>query len=206
MSAEDVDTLNNSKVYDSSKIGTEGVHASDILQNKGFGFGLMNCKGIIGKYKKTNAVFNVCEFGVESEMGKGSRFFFRLPKGVLKLMMCVGMFMQCVMMMAEVHLPDAEMYADSIFTANVTGDYARAIVYADSAIQCFNRYYLEQVPKGKHLMTLEGPDMAEVEWWKSGMDTDYDLIIGVRNEVAIAALSLNRNSLYHYNSEVFTRL
>ena len=69
MSAEDVDTLNNAKVYDSSKIGTEGANASDIQQNKGFGFGLMNCKGIIGKYKKTNAVFHVCEFGVESEIG-----------------------------------------------------------------------------------------------------------------------------------------
>lgn len=206
MSAEDVDTLNNAKVYDSGKIGTEGVHATDIKQNKGFGFGLMNCKGIIGKYKKTNAVFNVCEFGVESEMGKGSRFFFRLPKGVLKTMACLLMFVQCVLMKAEVHLPDAEVYADSIFTANVVGNYEQAIIYADSAIQCFNRYYLEQVPKGRDLMTLEGATMAEVEWWKSGMDTDYELIIGVRNEVAIAALALNRNSLYHYNSEVFTRL
>ena len=206
MSPEDVDTLNNSKVYDSSKIGTEGANASDIKQNKGFGFGLMNCKGIIGKYKKTNAVFNVCEFGVESEIGKGSRFFFRLPKGVLKAMMCVGMLLSSLMVKAEVHLPDAEVYADSIFTANVSGNYEQAILYADSAIQCFNRYYLEQVPKGKHLMTLEGDDMAEIEWWKSGMDTDYELIIGIRNEVAIAALSLNRNSLYHYNNEVFTRL
>ena len=206
MSAEDVDTLNNAKVYDSSKIGTEGVNASDIRENKGFGFGLMNCKGIIGKYKKTNAVFNVCEFGVESEIGKGSRFFFRLPKGVLKAMMLVGLLMQCLVMKAEVLLPDAEVYADSIFTANVMGNYEQAILYADSAIECFNRYYLEQVPKGKHLMTLEGPDMAEVEWWHTGMDTDYELIIGIRNEVAIAALALNRNSLYHYNNEVFTRL
>ena len=206
MSAEDVDTLNNSKVYDSSKIGTDGANASDIKQNKGFGFGLMNCKGIIGKYKKTNAVFNVCEFGVESEVGKGSRFFFRLPKGVMKLMVCLGLLMQCLVLKAEVHLPSAEVYADSIFNANVNGDYEQAIIYADSAIQCFNRYYLEQVPKGKCLMTLEGAEMAEIEWWKSGMDTDYELIIGIRNEVAIAALSLNRNSLYHYNSEVFTRL
>ena len=53
---------------------------------------------------------------------------------------------------------------------------------------------------------LHLPEMAEVEWWMSGMDTDYELIIGIRNEVAIAALSLNRNSLYHYNNEVFTRL
>lgn len=206
MSAEDVETLNNAKVYDSSKIGTEGVNAADIKQNKGFGFGLMNCKGIIGKYKKTNAVFNVCEFGVESEIGKGSRFFFRLPKGVLKTMMCVCLLLQCLAMNAEVHLHTAEVYADSIFTANVTGDYEQAILYADSAIQCFNRYYLGQVPKGMHLMTLEGSEMAEIEWWKSGLDTDYELIIGIRNEVAIAALALNRNSLYHYNSEVFTRL
>lgn len=206
MSPEDVDTLNNSKVYDSSKIGTEGENASAIKQNKGFGFGLMNCKGIIGKYKKSNAVFNVCEFGVESKIGEGSRFFFRLPKGVLKAMMCLFLLLQGVAMRAETHLHDAEVFADSLFAANVMGNYEQAILYADSAIQCFNRYYLEQVPNGKNLMTLEGADMAEIEWWKSSMDTDYELIIGIRNEVAIAALALNRNSLYHYNNEVFTRL
>ncbi|MBO4674248.1 MAG: DUF5113 domain-containing protein [Bacteroidaceae bacterium] len=206
MSAEDVDTLNNAKVYDSSKIGTIGENASDIKQNKGFGFGLMNCKGIIGKYKKTNALFSVCEFGVESEVGKGSRFFFRLPKGVLKTLMCVVMLLLGGSLHAEDHFAQANVYADSIFSANVSGRYEEAVIYADSAIQCFNQYYLEQVPSGKHLMQLEGKDMAELEWWKSSLDADYDLIITIRNEVAIAALALNRNSLYHYNTEVFTRL
>ena len=206
MSAEDVDTLNNAKVYDSSKIGVVGENASDIKQNKGFGFGLMNCKGIIGKYKKTNAVFSVCEFGVESEVGKGSRFFFRLPKGVLKAMMCLVMLLTCGALHAEDYFERANIYADSIFSANVSGRYEEAVTYADSAIQCFNQYYLEQVPSGQHLMQLEGPDMAELEWWKSSLDADYDLIITIRNEVAIAALALNRNSLYHYNTEVFTRL
>ena len=206
MSAEDVNTLNNAKVYDSSKIGAVGENASDIKQNKGFGFGLMNCKGIIGKYKKTNAVFSVCEFGVESEVGQGSRFFFRLPKGVLKAMMCVGLLLTSGFLRAEEHIDQAYVYADSIFSANVSGRYEEAVLYADSAIRCFNQYYLEQVPMGRQLMLLEGKEMAELEWWKSNLDTDYELILTIRNEVAISALALNRNSLYHYNSEVLTRL
>ena len=100
----------------------------------------------------------------------------------------------------------AAAYIGRLYSSNVSGDYEQAILYADSAIQCLNQYYLEQVPQGTSLMSLEGGEMAELEWWKSGMDADYELMIGLRNEVAIAALALNRNSLYHYNSEVFTRL
>ena len=206
MSAQDVDTLNNAKVYDSSKIGAEGEHAADIRGNKGFGFGLMNCKGIIGKYKKTNQLFSVCEFGVESEVGKGSRFFFRLPKGVLKAMACLVVMLLPLHLHAEEELVQAHAYADSVYAANVTGRYEEAVTYADSAIQCLNRLYRKDHPKGTSQMQLEGAGMGELEWWMSGYDTDYDLIITLRNEVAIAALSLNRNTLYHYNSEAFTRL
>ena len=206
LSAEDVDVINNSKVYDSSKIGTEGEHAETIVRNKGFGFGLMNCRGIIGKYKKTNAVFNVCDFGVESEKGRGSRFFFRLPKGVLKTVVAVLLMLVCGDVVASDHLERAARYADSIYSANVMGEYDMAITFADSAIMDLNACYREVNPHGKKLMCLEGAGMAELEWWKEGVDTDYELIIRIRNEVAIAALAMNRNSLYHYNSEVFTRL
>lgn len=207
MSPEDVETLNNSKVYDSSKIGTDGSHAADIRRNKGFGFGLMNCKGIIGKYKKTNPMFAVCAFGVESEVGKGSRFFFRLPKGVLRAVMGLLLLMAGThRAMADDCMRQAGVYADSLYAANVTGNHEQAILYADSAIQCFNRHYREQVSQGKQLMALEGEHMAELEWWKSGIEVDYELMISIRNEVAIAALALNRGSLYHYNNEVFTRL
>ena len=206
MSAEDVETINNSKVYDSSRIGATGAHAADIREQKGFGFGLMNCRGIIGKYKKTNAMFSVCEFGVESQVGQGSRFFFRLPKGVLKTVMTLGLFLLSVATGWALPLERAASYADSLYAANVGGRYERAILYADSAIQCLNDHYQAAHPKGKDLMQLEGEGMAELAWWKSGFDTDYQLIISIRNEVAIAALVLNRNALYHYNSEVFTRL
>ena len=206
MSAEDVAVINHQKVYDSSKIGVSGNDSDEIRENKGFGFGLMNCKGIIGKYKKTNKVFDVCEFGVKSEQGKGSRFFFRLPKGMVRaltlLLLVVGMGGQGLANPLE----RAASYADSIYVSNVAGNYEQAILYADSAILQLNEYYRLAYPKGQDLMVLEGADMGELAWWKSGFDTDYELIIGIRNEVAIAALALNRNSLYHYNTEVFTRL
>ena len=229
MSPEDVDTINNAKVYDSSKIGKDGTHASDILRNKGFGFGLMNCKGIIGKYKKTSPVFSVCAFGVESTMEKGSRFFFRLPKGVLKTVMSLLLALGAGMMNAQEassspnpHSPtsvsctdveaqsrfmdEAYRYADSVFAANVSGQYQRSILFADSAIMSLNRHCLSQHSECRQLMHLEGGVMAELQWWKQGFQTDYELIIRIRNEVAIAALALNRNTLYHYNSESFTRL
>jgi signal transduction histidine kinase len=50
------------------------------------GFGLMNCKGIIEKYRKMSPLFNVCTLSAESEAGRGSRFFFRLPKGIIRLL------------------------------------------------------------------------------------------------------------------------
>ena len=54
----------------------------DDAANHSHGFGLMNCRGIIEKYRKTSRMFNVCTLQAESEEGRGSRFFFRLPKGI----------------------------------------------------------------------------------------------------------------------------
>lgn len=55
----------------------------------GHGFGLLNCKGIIDKYKKVSNIFNVCGLFAESVKGKGSRFYFRLPYGVAR---CLSIF------------------------------------------------------------------------------------------------------------------
>ncbi|MDE5550330.1 MAG: DUF5113 domain-containing protein, partial [Bacteroidaceae bacterium] len=205
MSAEDVQLLLNTKVYDSEKIGAGGVHAVEVKQNKGFGFGLMNCKGIIGRYQKTSPLFSVC-FGVESEQEKGSRFFFRLPKGVLKVFTMLLLFTLGLSVKAAPRLSSAETYVDSIYACNVRGDYERVVLYADSAIQRLNYDYRQRMPHDHNEMHLEGGPMGELEWWKQHVDLDYELIIRLRNEVAIAALSLPRNSLYRYNSEVLTRL
>ena len=69
----------SSKIYDAQQIG---VNSSTVRPEKGSGFGLLNCKGIIEKYKKSGDIFKVCRFHIESEENKGSCFSFRLPKGI----------------------------------------------------------------------------------------------------------------------------
>lgn len=73
------------KVYDSGKIGLQtSENVSELQKNKGHGFGLMNCKGIIDKYKKTNEIFRVCLFRIESELGKAAVSIFVCPKECAK--------------------------------------------------------------------------------------------------------------------------
>lgn len=90
LSPEDVAHIIGEKIYDSKAIGmNDAPNREELRKKKGSGFGLMNCKGIIEKYKKTNPIFNVCLFNVESALGKGSRFYFRLPVGVRKIITAV---------------------------------------------------------------------------------------------------------------------
>lgn len=85
ISQSDVEKINNSKVLRLSNSqrmsGVNGDH-----DTAGFGFGLMNCKGIIGQMRKISSRFQSCAFGVESVVGQGSRFWFRLPR-VLSLVL-----------------------------------------------------------------------------------------------------------------------
>ena len=121
LSPEDVQTLNDSKVYDPNRLGKADV-------GKGFGFGIMNCKGIINSYKKLSSLFNVCDFGVESEQGKGSRFWFRLPRVLPLLFLLVfNLFAQAMPKRCY------ELY-DSTYKANLEGRYADACNLSDSAI------------------------------------------------------------------------
>ena len=121
LSPEDVRTLNDSKVYDPQQIGSQHI-------GKGFGFGIMNCKGIINSYRKLSSLFRVCDFGVESEQGRGSRFWFRLPR-VLNVLFLVLSTVSVGAMPQRCF----ELY-DSIFAANLQGRYADACLYADSAL------------------------------------------------------------------------
>lgn len=90
LSVEDKERILSEKVYDSGKIGLQNTeNAAELQKNKGHGFGLMNCKGIIDKYRKTNDIFRICTFNIESEPGRGSRFYFRLPKGIRKILMLI---------------------------------------------------------------------------------------------------------------------
>lgn len=122
LSQDDVRVLNDSKVYDPNLIGTK--HAS-----KGFGFGIMNCKGIINSYKKLSSLFNVCDFGVESQEGQGTKFWFRLLRVVPMLFFfALSHFSQAMPQHCY------ELY-DQTYNANLQGRYEDALLYADSMLE-----------------------------------------------------------------------
>ncbi|MGL4518614.1 MAG: DUF5113 domain-containing protein [Phocaeicola sp.] len=179
LSATDVAAILSEKVYDSTLIGLgEATDKEQLRKQKGGGFGLMNCKGIIEKYRKTNPLFQVCTFSLTSELGKGSRFSFRLPKGVKRawgwffLLLSFNTACQGVelldsegdkggrptvvatSMAASVVAEDslllaANGYAQQVYDANVAGNYHEALNYADSALQALNLYRLQPLDLNK---------------------------------------------------------
>lgn len=227
LSPDDVNTILSEKVYDSTKIGATTAD-DDFIQSKGHGFGLMNCKGIIEKYRKSGQAFSVCKFGIESTLDKGSRFFFRLPKGVLRTFLAALLMLSSASLVwaqeqqdassvpagsVTAKLPDdplleqASAWADSAYFANIDRRYAEALQFADSACATLNRYYLSQHPDGDLLLyPSTASSMPEITLWNEGFNTDYHIILDLRNESAVAALALNKWDVYYYNNEVYTRL
>ena len=234
ISAEDVAQIIGEKVYDSRVIGMKNAtDADELKENKGSGFGLMNCKGIIEKYKKTNELFRVCVFNVESELGKGSRFYFRLPSGVRKVigvLLCLllpfGMG-SCLYDPIPPMLQDTDSivvitdsayedlldaasdYANAAYFANVDEQYEIAFQYADSAILLLNEHYQKYArPDATHrYMKLVGEGIpAEILWWNELFDSDYHVILDIRNEAAVAFLALKQLDAYSYNNSAFTDL
>ena len=210
LSPEDINTICNDKVYDSSRIGEPDTD-EELRKQKGFGFGLMNCKGIIDKYKKTNAIFSVCLFSIESQLGQGSRFFFRLPRGVMRTSAMILIFLFTSIAYGstatDAHIERAAQLADSVYFANVDGMYEKAMIYADSVIAMLNKHYASLYPGGNLFLTLHPTaQYPDIQWWHTGVDTDYDIILDVRNETAIAALALKQWEVYRYNNEIYFRL
>ena len=235
ISEEDVAHIIGEKVYDSRVIGIKNAADPEVLkENKGSGFGLMNCKGIIEKYKKTNDLFRGCVFDVESELGKGSRFYFRLPSGVRKAM---GVLLLCLLlplgMVSCLHDPIPPMlqdgdsivvvtdsayedlldvasdYANAAYFANVDENYELALQYIDSAMLFLNEHYEKYArPDRPHrYMKLVGEGTpAEISWWNELFDSDYHVILDIRNEASVAFLALKQLDAYSYNNSAFTDL
>ena len=173
------------------------------------GFGLMNCKGIIEKYHKVSQIFSVCSLQAESEQGRGSRFFFRLPKGVVRLLAIGYGLLAMSQSLTANNLSRAHIFADSAYFSNVNGTYARTLQFADSCRYYLNAHYLSQHPDGRLLMTRQednGTLPAEIQWFHESLSTNYQIILDIRNEVAVAALALHEWSLYAYNNKVYTQL
>lgn len=179
----------------------------EIREEKSHGFGLMNCKGIIDKYRKISQIFSVCSIGAESN-ATGSRFWFRLPKGIVRL--AIVMMMMCGLQAnAKTVMQKAADFADSTYYSNLEGTYQKTLMYADSCIQYLNLNYKMQRRAGHDMMVLNSGDVyapAELKWFHDGLDFDYNAILSMRNEVAVASLALHLWDLYAYNNKVYTQL
>ena len=204
LSEADVSRIRDSKVFDPEKIG-QGEH-----QGKGSGFGLMNCKGIIEKYRKADDLFRVCSFGVESTPGKGSRFSFRLPKGIKRVLsvlvvLCTGLTARA--QEQDSLLVTAYNYANQTYLCNTEGRFEEALAYADSAFDALNRDYLQH--GGSEDMLLSVIDVlvpAETYWLEDGFATDYETVLWLRNEIAVSALALRDWHVYRYNDDAYLKL
>lgn len=234
LSEEDVARILDEKVYDSRAIGMKDAKDPEVLkENKGSGFGLMNCKGIIEKYRKTNELFRVCTFHIDSEPGKGSRFYFRLPIGIRKI---IGILL-CLLLpsgissctqediftpemqsqkdslqidsLYEELLDDASEYANAAYFANVNGEYENALQYIDSALIMLNKHYQKYAhPKHarRYMKLVSDESPAEIQWWNDMFDSDFHVILDIRNEAAVAFLALKQLDAYNYNNAAFTDL
>ena len=228
LSEKDRSRILGEKVYDSGAIGMEtAADAAELQRQKGHGFGLMNCKGIIEKYRKTNSVFAVCRFDIQSTLGKGSRFSFRLPKGARRM---AGLLWLGICLLAgvacssgekpAVSVPDsgqvapydsllaiANDYANWVYECNVNGDHATALLLADSVLYYMNAHYLRYSGKNGPLLRLEGEgDGAELDWLAQSFDTDYFILLDVRNEAAVASLAVKDFRKYRYNNAAYASL
>lgn len=196
--------------------------SNDTTKEGGHGFGLLNCKGIIEKYKKMSSFFSVCSIEAESEVGKGSRVFFRLPKGMKKVLMLCALFLgvlsSCTkpaptgkVINESERTRQADSLVDSIYYYNVAGNYQRTLQLSDSCVRVLNRLFADSllIGNGERGMLLKGTDAddaIELKWFRDSVSMDYSMLLALRNEVAVAALAVHDIDLYTYNNQVFTKL
>ena len=196
--------------------------SNDTTKEGGHGFGLLNCKGIIEKYRKMSSFFSVCSIEAESEEGKGCRVFFRLPKGIKKTLILLSFFFNLLCSCSQptpvgVVINEnektllANSLVDSIYYCNVDGNYKRTLELSDSCLNVLNDLYADSslIANNERGMLLNGvnaADAIELKWFRDSVKMDYSLLLALRNEVAVAALAVHDIDLYTYNNQVFTKL
>ena len=193
-------------VFDRKVIVDDKAHHSH-------GFGLLNCKGIIEKYRKMSKIFSVCLLSAESHQGKGSRFFFRLPLGLVRiLLLLLASNLPSLSSMAQPddHLSHASAFADSAYFSNVDGTFERTLAYADSCRCHLNAFYRHSHPSAAPdtLLRTGDPSLipSEIIWFRDSMKVNYNILLTMRNESAVAALALHEWQLYQYNNRIYTQL
>ena len=211
VSARDLDDRVEIAVEDTGQGMTQDQldHLFDHKIEGGHGFGLLNCKGIIEKYRKVSQIFSVCSMGATSTLGKGSRISFTLPKGILRLLLILFTFHFPLFTSAATFQERAAAFADSAYFSNINGTYERTLFFADSCRYYLNAHYRQLHPHGRYLMRQMGnPSLMapEIKWFHDSLKTNYQVILDIRNESAVAALALHQWQLYSYNNRIYTQL
>lgn len=178
------------------------------------GFGLMNCKGIIDKYRKVSRIFSVCSITAESQLGRGSTFRFRLPKGVARALLVLAVGVSSLAAHAQPRNASgpsdaqrAKAFADSCYQCNVAGCYERTLQMGDSVCKYLNRQYAALHPDSAWRMRPYGSGQAaEIQWFADKVGVDYQVVLSMRNECAVAALALHRWEVYQYNNDIYVQL
>ena len=211
VSARDLDDRVEIAVEDTGQGMTQEQldHLFDHKIEGGHGFGLLNCKGIIEKYRKVSQIFSVCSMGATSTLGRGSRISFTLPKGILRLLLILFTFHFSLFTSAATLQECAAAFADSAYFSNINGTYERTLFFADSCRYYLNAHYRQLHPHGRYLMRQMGnPSLMapEIKWFHDSLKTNYQVILDIRNESAVAALALHQWQLYSYNNRIYTLL
>ena len=177
------------------------------------GFGLLNCRGIIDKYRKISQIFSVCLLDAQSQKGRGSRFFFRLPRGVVRLVLPLFLLLSqaiAAQTPTDQLLTRAKDYADAAYFSNIDGVYEQTLLYADSCRAALNGYYRAIVGEQAADTLLAFDDTSrtapEIAWLRDSIHLNYDIILDIRNESSIAALALHQWDVYNYNNRIYTQL
>lgn len=173
------------------------------------GFGLANCRGIIEKYKKTNSLYANCEIGVESKVGQGSRFYFRLPAGLRKVVTVLVALLAISSAPAVAANTIYDSYADSVYQCNIQGRHSDALIYARRCLSEINKNYRSISPSSADTLMMVDTlvsEAAETRWIRDSISAPYPVLLSLRNEIAVAALALNDRLLYEYNNSAYSQL
>ena len=193
-------------------VGMDEEQLAGIFEHKvsgGHGFGLMNCKGIIETYRKVSQIFSVCSISAESKKGEGSRFSFRLPKGIMRNFLVLLFVIQSSLVFSVPNIPSTILLgelSDSVYECNLRHDFSKAIAFADSALSIFNRQNEIGISHKLLLYDETSNEPAELLWFREEREVDYNTILFLRNEIAVAALACHEWQLYYYNNKVYTLL
>ena len=89
----------------------------------------------------------------------------------------------------------------------MAGDFELTLEYADSAIACLNAHYKKYAHYPQRYMTLRGEgEPGELSWWNNLFNSDFHVILDIRNEAAVAFLALKQWDAYSYNNAAYTTL